>query len=378
MPLQARFLPEYNGVAFVYGSCLSRYTGWLVIGGRCIYMMNIMIMAGGKGTRFWPRSVKTIPKQFLSFGSGPTLIQQTVDRFRRLVPDERLFIAAPTAHVPLVINQLPSLSTEQIFTEPEQKGTAACIAYAAYSMLAKGDDRPIVFVPADQYIADDDIYLAAIEQAAEAAAADNSIVTLGIRPDRPDTGFGYMELEAEETEEDAGDALHKVKRFLEKPNAATAEMLIKQHNVYWNSGIVAWRPSSIMHHIGLREPALWQPFIDHEGDAALAYANIPELSIDYAVLEKTDEIRCIPIDCGWDDIGSWAAFRRHHASDSFGNVAQGAIRLFESEGNTVYSETETLLIGVSDLIVVSTPHGLLVCHRSEEPRLKHWLNESTR
>ncbi|MBD3920206.1 mannose-1-phosphate guanylyltransferase [Paenibacillus sp. PR3] len=341
-------------------------------------MMNIMIMAGGKGTRFWPRSVKTIPKQFLSFGSGPTLIQQTVDRFRRLVPDERLYIAAPTAHVPLVINQLPSLSTNQIFTEPEQKGTAACIAYAAYSMLAKGDDHPIVFVPADQYIADDDIYLAAIERAAQAAAADNAIVTLGIRPDRPDTGFGYMELEADEAGADAGDVLHKVKRFLEKPDASTAEMLIKQHNVYWNSGIVAWRPSSIMHHVILREPKLWQPFIEHDGDATLAYAAIPELSIDYAVLEKTDEIRCIPIDCGWDDIGSWAAFRRRHASDSFGNVAQGAIRLFESEGNTVYSETETLLIGVSDLIVVSTPHGLLVCHRSEEPRLKHWLNESTR
>jgi len=341
-------------------------------------MMNIMIMAGGKGTRFWPRSIKTIPKQFLSFGPGPTLIQQTVDRFRRLVSDERLFIAAPTAHVPLVISQLPSLSTQQILSEPEQKGTAACIAYTAYSMLAKGDDRPIVFVPADQYIADDDIYLAAIEHAAQAAAADNAIVTLGIRPDRPDTGFGYMELEADKAGTNAGDEWHKVKRFLEKPDAATAEMLINQSNVYWNSGIVAWRPSSIMHHLILTEPALWRPFIEHNGDAALAYADCPELSIDYAVLEKTNEIRCIPVDCGWDDIGSWAAFRRHHASDSFGNVTQGAIRLFESEGNTVYSETETLLIGVSDLIVVSTPHGLLVCHRSEEPRLKHWLNESAR
>ncbi|GMK39866.1 mannose-1-phosphate guanylyltransferase [Paenibacillus sp. CCS19] len=341
-------------------------------------MMNIMIMAGGKGTRFWPRSVKTIPKQFLSFGSGPTLIQQTVDRFRRLVPDERLFIAAPTAHVPLVTSQLPSLSTEQIFTEPEQKGTAACIAYAAYTMLAKGDDRPIVFVPADQYVADDDVYLAAIERAAQAATAVNSIVTLGIRPDRPDTGFGYMEIKADEDQSDAEDSLHKVKRFLEKPDAATAEKLIQQHNVYWNSGIVVWRPSSILHHIAMKEPALWQPFIEHDGNPALAYADIPELSIDYAVLEKTDEIHCIPIDCGWDDIGSWAAFRRHHPSDALGNVAQGAIRLFESEGNTVYSETETLLIGVSDLIVVSTPHGLLVCHRSEEPRLKYWLNESMR
>ncbi|PWW07518.1 mannose-1-phosphate guanylyltransferase [Paenibacillus cellulosilyticus] len=343
-------------------------------------MMNIMIMAGGKGTRFWPRSVKTIPKQFLSFGSGPTLIQQTVDRFRRLVPDERLFIAAPSAHIPLVTSQLPSLATEQIFIEPEQKGTAACIAYAAYSMLAKGDDRPIVFVPADQYVADDDVYLAAIERAAQAASAANSIVTLGIRPDRPDTGFGYMEIEPDEgeIETDAGDLLHKVKRFIEKPDAATAEVLIQQHNVYWNSGIVAWRPSSIMHHITQKEPELWRPFKDHQGDAALAYAAIPELSIDYAILEKTDEIRCIPIDCGWDDIGSWAAFRRHHVPDADGNVAKGAIRLYESEGNTVYSETETLLIGVSDLIVVSTPHGLLVCHRSEEPRLKHWLNESSR
>jgi len=339
-------------------------------------------MAGGKGTRFWPRSVERVPKQFLSFVAGETLLQQTFARFRRLVPDHRLFVAAPRAYMPLVTGQLPELLPEQLIIEPEQKDTAAAIALTAHTMLARDDDAPIVFVPADQFIQDEVRFLAAIESAAQAAQAPRAIVTLGIRPDRPDTGFGYMELEPDSSSQPASFEppfqVHRVARFLEKPDAATAVQLLARSGVLWNSGIFVWRPSTIAYHMMLSAPELWQPLADYPNDTAAAYAAMPKLSIDYAVMEKAGQIHCIPVDCGWDDIGSWSAFRRHLPADGSGNVTQGPVRLPHSEGNTVYTETETLLIGVSDLIVVSTPHGLLVCHRSEEPRLKHWLNQFMR
>ncbi|WP_202113257.1 mannose-1-phosphate guanylyltransferase [Paenibacillus sp. MMS18-CY102] len=344
-------------------------------------------MAGGKGTRFWPRSVQSMPKQFLSFGTGPTLIQQTYDRFRQLTAVDQLFVAAPLAYMPLVYEQLPALPPEQAFVEPEQKDTAACIAYVAHRMLLFGDDRPIVFVPADQWITDETSFLTAIAHAAEAARQPRAIATLGIQPTRPDTGYGYIELAMEEE----GHALastssstpepshaHRVARFLEKPDAQKAIELLKQPHVYWNSGIFIWKPSSIAYHMASSVPKLWQQLEQFPDNIAAAYAGMPKLSIDYAVMEKASEIRCVPVDCGWDDIGSWAAFRRHFLQDSRGNVAHGPVHLLESDGNTVYAETETLLIGVQDLIVVSTPYGLLVCHRSEEPRLKQWLTTISR
>ncbi|WP_127534106.1 mannose-1-phosphate guanylyltransferase [Paenibacillus kobensis] len=344
--------------------------------------MNVVIMAGGKGTRFWPRSVDRVPKQFLSFITDETLLQQTVARFRQLVPENRLFIAAPSVYMPLVLSQLPGLLPEQTIIEPEQKDTAAAIALTAHTMLARDDDSPIVFVPADQFIQDETRFLAAIENAAHAAQTSRTIVTLGIRPGRPDTGFGYMELEPADPQDppsiEPSFHVHRVAKFLEKPNTETAVQLISKPNVLWNSGIFVWRPSTIAYHMAASAPELWQPLEDYPDNTAAAYAAMPKLSIDYAVMEKAETIYCIPVDCGWDDIGSWSAFRRHRTADGSGNVMQGPVRLLNSEGNTVYTEIETLLIGVSDLIVVSTPHGLLVCHRSEEPRLKYWLNQTSR
>ncbi len=284
--------------------------------------------------------------------------------------------------MPIISSQLPGFRPEQTIIEPEQKDTAAAIAFTAHSMLARDDDAPIVFVPADQFIHNEFRFLAAIDRAAQAAQEPRAIVTLGIRPSRPDTGFGYMELEALPLSDyeapDADFHVHRVARFLEKPDAATAVQLLSKPNVLWNSGIFVWRPSTIAYHIALSAPQLWKPLEDYPDNPSSAYAAMPKLSIDYAVMEKAESIWCIPVDCGWDDIGSWSAFRRHMPQDSSGNVQQGPVRLVDSEGNTIYAETETLLIGVSDLIVVSTAHGLLVCHRSEEPRLKYWINQSSR
>ncbi|GGD75515.1 mannose-1-phosphate guanylyltransferase [Paenibacillus nasutitermitis] len=338
--------------------------------------MNIVIMAGGKGTRFWPRSVDAKPKQFLSFHTERTLIQETLARFRKLVDDSRLFIAVPKRYLPLVETQLPDLNPRQIIVEPEQKDTAACIALAAFRFLQAGDDRPVVFAPSDQYVADEEPFLSAIRVAARTAQIKDAIVTLGVQPSRPETGFGYLRTTASDEAQPSENIL-RVIRFLEKPDTRQAEQLIEEPDVFWNSGVFICRPSTIQRAMERFQPQLWNSLVQYPSDAAAAYARMPQLSIDYAVMEHIESLYCIPIHCGWDDIGSWAALRRHLPLDANDNLINGAATLVDARGNTVYvGDQQALIIGVHDLIIVSTGTGLLVCPRSEEPRLKSWLNQT--
>jgi len=340
--------------------------------------LNIVIMAGGKGTRFWPRSVDTMPKQFLPFHSERTLIQETLARFRKLVDAPGLFIAVPNRYLPLVEAQLPSFSPKQIIIEPEQKDTAACIALAAFRFLQAGDDQPVVFAPSDQYVADEEAFLCAIRLAERTSRIEDAIVTLGIQPSRPETGFGYLRTTALETAQPSKQIL-RVVRFLEKPTSLQAQQLINEPDVYWNSGIFVCRPSTIRKAMERFQPELWNSLLQNPSDAASAYACMPQLSIDYAIMEQIESLYCIPVQCGWDDIGSWAALRRHLPADADGNLIQGAAALVDASGNTVYvGDQQALVIGVHDLIIVSTGTGLLICPRSEEPRLKTWLNQTPR
>lgn len=337
--------------------------------------MKIVIMAGGKGTRFWPLSTEQAPKQFLSFHSEQTLIQETVSRFRAFVPDSRLFVAVPRRYLPIIQEQLPDLAPQQLIVEPRQKDTAACIALAAFRFLQAGDDEPVAFIPADQYIADQAAYLAAISAAAEIALRPNAIVTLGIKPSRPETGFGYLlTAPAAEAEHTAPGAL-LVNRFVEKPPEELARQLIGEADVYWNSGILVCRPGTIARCIETYEPAIWNSLAANPQDHDAAYAGMPRVSIDYAVMERAHTLYCLPLDCGWDDIGSWASMRRQLKPDSAGNVSKGSAVLPESAGNIVFVEGKpAVVIGVNDLIIVSTANGLLVCPKSEEPSLKKWLS----
>lgn len=341
--------------------------------------MNIVIMAGGKGTRFWPRSVEAAPKQFLSFNSNRTMIQETVSRFRKLVPDTGLYIAVPRQYLPLLEQQLPDFPPDRLIIEPEQKDTAPCIALAAFGFLKSGDNRPAVFVPSDQYVSDESAFLAAISLAAETANHKNAIVTLGINPVRPETGFGYLLTAAPENSHALSPGVLRVRRFLEKPTEEQAAQLILEPGIYWNSGIFAWRPSMIAQCIAAHQPEIWNSLLNHPDDLSAAYSEMPSVSIDYAVMEQADFIYCIPVQCGWDDLGSWASLRRHIKADAEGNVSQGVASLHEATGNTVIvDDKRALIIGVHDLIVISTSNGLLICPKAEEPRLKTWLNQFSR
>lgn len=341
------------------------------------HKLNIVIMAGGKGTRFWPRSVDSLPKQFLTFHTSRTLIQETVARFKQLVPAHHLFIAVPERYLPLVDEQLPEIMKQQLIVEPEQKDTAACIALAAFHLLTAGDDDPVVFVPSDQHVSDDTAFLAAIELAAKTAKLQDMIVTLGIQPSRPETGYGYLKTASASSHFPS--TILSVSRFLEKPTEDQAAKLLKEPGIYWNSGIFVCRPSTIANSLKLLQPDIWNSLLLHPLDTAAAYALMPKLSIDYAVMEHAESIYCVPVDCGWDDIGSWAAISRHSAADPDGNVIQGNASLIHSTGNTVFTEDnkQVLLIGIHDLIVVSTPLGLLICPKTEEPNLKTWLSQSS-
>ena len=341
--------------------------------------MNVVIMAGGKGTRFWPRSVDTMPKQFLHFHSNKTLIQETVDRFRKIVPASNLFIAVPERYLHLVEEQLPGFSANQLIVEPQQKDTAACIALAASRFIRSGDDAPVVFVPSDQYVAEDEPFLEAVRVAVTTAEQPGAIATLGIEPSRPETGFGYLQTSPDIRSDGQPAGVRRVLRFLEKPSEERAAHLIAEPDVYWNSGIFVCRPSTIADSLARFQPAIWNSLQEHPGDDEAAYAAMPQLSIDYAVMELADSLYCIPVRCGWDDIGSWAALRRHLAPDSGGNVIKGSASLAESTGNIIFIEDkEALIVGVRDLIVVSTATGLLICPKSEEPRLKTWLKQTLR
>lgn len=332
--------------------------------------MKVVIMAGGNGTRFWPLSVSVKPKQFLSLNSRETLIQETYRRFRYWVEPEKIYIVTTTEYLSLVREQLPEISLDHIIMEPDRRDTGPCIALTALYFLDKGEDEVLVTTPSDQYIGDLDALMAVLNQAEQIAHSDKTIATLGIVPSRPESGYGYIEVE--EKPRDKG--IHKVKSFIEKPSIERAEQLIQKGNVFWNSGIFVWKPSTIAYYMNLYQRDMWEVICKNKRQLDKIYSQLPKISVDYAILEKADNIYMIPVHFPWDDVGTWTSLERIHQTDSNGNILIGDIQTLLASNSIVYSEKEkTVVLGVSNLIIVSTEKGLLVCHKSEEQRIKKIL-----
>ncbi|RXZ80673.1 mannose-1-phosphate guanylyltransferase [Paenibacillaceae bacterium] len=333
--------------------------------------MKIVIMAGGKGTRFWPRSVEKKPKQFLPLASETeTMLQQTYWRFRNYVPAEDVYVVAAAKYVLLVKQQLPGLAHEQMIVEPEQRDTGPCTALTAHYFLQRQLDEVLVIVPSDQYVSDADAMMAAVENGEKAARTDGVIVTLGIVPSRPETGYGYMVAE----DAPAGTVVQKVRKFIEKPPLDKARELLQQPNIYWNSGIFIWKPSTIARYMSVHQPMMWKDLSDNAHRLDEVYGQLPKLSVDYAILEKVDTIYTIPVRFVWDDVGTWSALERIFDKDANGNVIKGDI-FHESMSNSIVhvEGQQAIIIGISDLIVVSTAEGLLVCHKSKEQQIKQLI-----
>jgi mannose-1-phosphate guanylyltransferase len=341
-----------------------------------------IIMAGGVGSRFWPASRSTYPKQFLDIlGTGKSLLQQTYDRFLKAFLPENIFIVTNIAYLPLVKQQLPNMPEDRILGEPTAKNTAACIAYASAKIHKLNTHAACIVAPSDHLILDENKFLDYVEQALNYAHKSPSLVTLGIRPSRPDTGYGYIQY----LDETNNNEIFKVKTFTEKPSLEIAQTFIDSGDFLWNAGIFIWSISSIKkafkQHLSeqydIFESASQNLFTENEAETIrVFYEQCRSISIDYGIMEKADNVYVIPSEFGWSDLGTWTSLYEISPKDENNNAVKGKnVFMYDSEDCLVnkaeaLKEKIIVLKSVKNLIVVNTPDVLLICDKSQEQEVK--------
>ena len=342
-------------------------------------------MAGGIGSRFWPMSTPEYPKQFLDIlGMGKSLLQMTFERLEHVSPSENIYIVTNKEYKTLVLEQLPGIRPEQVLTEPERKNTAPCIAYAAAKIHALNPEANLIISPADHLILQQDNFSATI-QAAITSAEQGRIATIGIKPTRPDTGYGYIEFEQAEGLK-AKDVL-PVKQFREKPDLATAETFVGAGNFYWNSGIFIWKSQTVLDALKSFQPALFdlfcgdmsqynsakeQDYVDH------CFATCEDISIDFAVMEHAKNIDIVLSDFDWSDLGTWGSLDTHLDKDASGNALVGdKIHLFGAKNCIVnIPKGKTAVIdGLEDYIIIQSEDKLMILKKENEQALKSYVNK---
>jgi mannose-1-phosphate guanylyltransferase len=356
---------------------------------------HIVIMAGGRGERFWPQSRVERPKHLLPVVGDKPLIAQTVERVAGLVPAENIWIIGGQDDRCDIIAACPQVLPAQVIGEPRGRDTAAVVAVAAAlvrNKLLRQNKPPaatLAMLPADAVIDTGalDNYRQSFNTAfalAEDTAAGNPFVTLGVQPTSPATGYGYIELGEQLAAGSAGSsspATYRVRRFVEKPDRPTAERYLAAGNFLWNAGIFFWTLDALAGAFLKHEPELWKTvsyYIDRDPTNLVAfYLFIKKISIDYALLEKHDNTVCIRTQFGWDDVGEWTALARLDAPDAAGNIQRGATSLLDAAGNIVVTDSEHLVaaFGVNDLVIVHTPTATLVCPKSRAQELKQLVSQ---
>ncbi len=341
-------------------------------------MTYAVIMAGGVGTRFWPASRQALPKQFLTVGGSRTLLQQTVDRLDGLVDDARVFVVTHADYVDMTRQQLPGVPPENVLGEPVARNTAPCIAYAAATIAARDADATLVVLPADHLIRHEKQFREVLRVAIEKAQQPGALVTIGITPTHPETGYGYIQFDG--TFDAAEDAPHAfpVRTFAEKPDLATAERFIDSGDFLWNSGMFVWRAATILGAFERYLPDVYEAFLpvqdgdDAPGTVEMAYARCPKISIDYGVMEHAERVFVVPGQFGWSDVGDWRAVFDLEQTDAQGNALYGTV-IAESSSRCLVRGRDKLiaLVGIHDAIVVETDDALLVCHRDNAQRVKN-------
>lgn len=339
--------------------------------------MYAVIMAGGKGTRFWPRSRQKRPKQLLNIVGRRSMLQQTVARITSLLPPENIIVVAGENHGEEVHNQLAELPKENIILEPVGRNTAACIGLAALLVQQRDSAAVMAVLPADHLITDEELYLATLRAAVARARLQPALITLGIRATTAETGYGYIEA-GEQVDTVQNHNFYKVISFHEKPDRERAEQYLEQGNFFWNSGMFVWQAEAILEAMRSHLPGLYsdlqklKSFLDtgdSEDGISRIYPDLESISIDYGVMEKADNVLMVPADFGWNDLGSWASMAQIWPKDDQNNVCQGEIMALDSRQNVVFSRQKLcVLLGVDDLIVVDTEDALLVCpvHKAQD------------
>ncbi len=335
-------------------------------------ILYAVIMAGGKGTRFWPRSRERMPKHLLDIEGEKSLLRQTVDRIRPLVLPERTIVVTGRSHAEEVLRDLPDIPEANILIEPEGRNTAACIGLAALAIQARGTDAVMLVLPSDHRIANEKRFCQVLQEAAEMAESGQFLVTIGIKPTGPETGFGY--LEQGDIVRMKGDLqIRRVKSIREKPDIARAREFFERGGFLWNSGMFIWRTSTILEQIKRFLPDLYEGLLKIKEALGTkragrvienVYPLLPSISIDYGVMEKAEDVLVVPGDFGWSDLGSWDSLWEVSEKDENGNAVRGRFIGFDVRNSMVYSPKKFVaVIGIDDVFVVETDDALLICRR---------------
>ena len=327
-----------------------------------------VIMAGGIGSRFWPYSRKSKTKQFLDFfGIGQTLLQQTFDRYSKIVPAENIIVVTNAEYEGLVKEQLPSLQDNQILLEPARRNTAPCIAMASMHIHAINPDANMVVAPCDHLILKEAEFIEAIHKGLEFVAQSPQLLTLGIKPNRPETGYGYIQIDEEQ-----GNNFYQVKTFIEKPQLEFAEVFVASDEFYWNSGIFLWNINTILNAFDTLMPEVC-PKIKTDD-----FASCPSISIDYAIMEKAENVSVQLCNFGWADLGTWGALHEASPKDQHKNVStNGHTVLYDCSNNIVALPEGKLAViqGMQDYLIADTDNVLLICKKDDQSAIRRYVND---
>lgn len=347
----------------------------------------VAIMAGGIGSRFWPKSRTRYPKQFLDIlNTGKSLIQWTYERYAAFIPKENIFVVTSDEYTSIVQKQLPELAAENILAEPSRKNTAPCIAYISFKLLQKDPDASLIVAPSDHLILDNESFRAITLQALDFVSHIKSLVTLGINPTYPNTGYGYIQHDAMTVAE----GIYKVKTFTEKPNLELAKTFLASGDFLWNAGIFVWQVKNVVKAFELYQPEMFELFDGAKNDyntggekAAIdkIYPLCTNISIDVAIMEKADNVYVIPSSFGWSDLGTWNSAYDNLEKDYLGNAVAGDnVIVIDATKCMISSPHDKLMVlqGLDDFIVVDTKDVLLICKKDKEQAIKEYVAEVKR
>lgn len=343
-----------------------------------------VIMCGGVGSRFWPYSRADRPKQFIDFfGTGRSLLQMSFDRVLPLVPRENILIVTNERYAPLVREQLPEIAPSNILLEPARRNTAPCIAWAAHHIAALDPEASMIVTPSDHLITRENIFEDAVRKGFDFVEHHDALLTFGITPTRPETGYGYIQIGAP-----VADGILNVKTFTEKPDLELAKVFLESGEFFWNSGIFLWKASAILDAIRRHEPdlaALFDTGADAFGTPAEErfinenFASSPAISIDFAVMEKADNVYVQCVNFGWNDLGTWSALYDNSPKNIDSNVTQNCrVLAYDSTGNILVVNSDKLVVvdGLKDYIIADSGDVLLICPKAEEQRIKQMVNDA--
>ena len=346
----------------------------------------VIIMAGGVGSRFWPLSRREKPKQFLDIlGTGETLLQVTFRRFKATCRKENIFVVTSADHKDLVLEQL-DIDPSNILTEPFRRNTAPCLAYGTFRILKENPDALIAVTPADHMIVKEDILCEVISKSFEFASDNDALITLGIKPDKPETGYGYIQADQKKPVK-GYDGLVKVKTFTEKPDIDLARIFLESGDFYWNSGIFIWSIKSIMKAFEKHLPDIYSAFDEGRKNfgtkqeskfISKTYTECKSISIDYGIMEKADNVYVMCTDIGWSDLGTWSSLYEHTTLDKMGNaIVGGNVFSYDNKCNifNISPGKVAVLQGLKDYIVVESDDVLLVVKKEEEQNIKNYLED---